>query len=77
MKICFVCSANICRSYVSETLLKHYVQLEKMDIEVISRGVYAQSCFKVPQKITDFLNSKKIQTEKHTATACQRLGRWS
>lgn len=37
-------------------------------MEVFSRGIYAQSYFEVPGKITDFLSSKNIIQPPHTAT---------
>ncbi|MBO4707499.1 MAG: hypothetical protein J5594_02935 [Elusimicrobiaceae bacterium] len=68
-KICFVCHANICRSFSSECFLKDFLcKAGRNDVEVISRGIYAQSYFEVPGKITSFLASKGITQPLHTAT---------
>ena len=68
-KICFVCHANICRSFSAECFLKDFLsKAGRSDIEVISRGIYAQSYFEVPSKITNFLASKDIKQLPHTAT---------
>lgn len=68
-KICFVCHANICRSFSAECFLKDFLsKAGRGDIEIISRGIYAQSYFEVPSKITNFLVSKGITQPSHTAT---------
>ena len=68
-KICFVCHANICRSFSAECFLKDFLsKAGRSDISVISRGIYAQSYFEVPSKITSFLASKGITQPPHTAT---------
>ena len=38
------------------------------DVKVISRGIYVQSYFEVPAKITNFLLLKGIKQPPHTAT---------
>ena len=68
-KICFVCHANICRSFSAECFLKNFLsKAKRSDVKVFSRGIYAQSYFEVPSKITDFLASKGITQPLHTAT---------
>ena len=68
-KLCFVCHANICRSFSAECFLKDFLsKAGRRDIEVISRGIFAQSYFEVPSKITNFLASKGITQPLHTAT---------
>ena len=68
-KICFVCHANICRSFSAECFLKDFLsKTGRGDVQVISRGIYAQSYFEVPTKITNFLLSKGIKQPPHTAT---------
>ena len=68
-KICFVCHANICRSFSAECFLKKFLsETGRAGIDVISRGIYAQSYFEVPSKITNFLASKGIKQPPHTAT---------
>ncbi len=68
-KICFVCHANICRSFSAECFLKDFLlKAGRGDIDVISRGIYAQSYFEVPNKITYFLVSKGLTQPPHIAT---------
>ena len=72
-KICFVCHANICRSFSAECFLQDFLsKAGRSDIDVISRGIYAQSYFEVPSKITNFLASKGIKQPPHTATLLTR-----
>ena len=72
-KICFVCHANICRSFSAECFLKDFLsKAGRKDVEVFSRGIYAQSYFEVPGKITNFLLSKGITQPLHTATLLTR-----
>ena len=72
-KVCFVCHANICRSFSAECFLKDFLlKAGRGDIDVISRGIYAQSYFEVPSKITNFLASKSIKQPPHTATLLTR-----
>lgn len=72
-KICFVCHANICRSFSAECFLIDFLKKAGRDnVDVISRGIYAQSYFEVPSKITDFLASKGIKQPPHTATLLTR-----
>lgn len=71
--ICFVCHANICRSFSAECFLQDFLsKAKRTDIDVISRGIYAQSYFEVPSKITNFLASKGITQPPHTATLLTR-----
>ncbi len=68
-KICFVCHANICRSFSAECFLKDFLfKAGRGDVEVVSRGIFAQSYFEVPSKITNFLASKGIKQPPHIAT---------
>lgn len=67
--ICFVCHANICRSFCAERILDHLSKKKgRTDIKVISRGIYAQHFYAVPSKVTDYLASKGIVQGEHTAT---------
>ena len=71
--ICFVCHANICRSFSAECFLKDFLsKAGRNDVEVISRGIYAQNYFEVPSKITNFLALKGIKQPPHTATLLTR-----
>ena len=67
MKICFICHANICRSFMAQEFLKKLINDDgRKDIEVISRGTYVLSNFSVPQKIKDFLKENNIEYSYHT-----------
>ena len=67
MKICFICHANICRSFISQELLKDLLKKNnKHDIEVISRGLYVLPYVKVPEKIKNFLLKNNIIYNEHT-----------
>lgn len=66
MKICFVCHANVCRSFMAQELLKQKFAQAGFEAEVISRGLYADSYMRVPQKVTDYLKSQNIVLAPHT-----------
>jgi protein-tyrosine-phosphatase len=66
MKICFICSANACRSYVLQVLFNHYASLNNIEATASSAGVFAKRYYEVPQKIKDYLNSKGVQSAPHT-----------
>jgi protein-tyrosine-phosphatase len=69
MKICFICHANICRSFISQELLKKLLADNgRLDVEVISRGTYALPYIEVPQKIKNFLSKNGIIFNGHTPT---------
>ncbi len=69
MKVCFVCYANICRSYLAQELLRKLAaEGGRRDIEVFSRGIFAQSYFTVPAKIKLFLMQCGIEPKEHIPT---------
>ncbi len=69
MKICFVCHANVCRSFMSQEILKQIlIQKGKTDIEVFSRGTFVFSNLRVPDKIKKFLKKNGIEYTSHTPT---------
>ena len=69
MKICFICHANVCRSFMAQEFLKKIVKDNKINnIEVISRGVFAFEDFSIPEKNIDFLLKNDIEYKKHTPT---------
>lgn len=66
MKICFICHANICRSFISQEILKNLLQKDnRTDIEVISRGTYVLDYLTVPDKIQSFLAKNNIAYKSH------------
>jgi len=72
MNICFVCHANVCRSLMAQELLKHFFARRGFNARVISRGLYADSCFPVPQKVIDYLKTQNIVLGPHTPTLLDR-----
>lgn len=69
MKICFICHANICRSFAAERLLKEAVlKAGRTDIEVFSRGLYASPDYVIPEKIKNFLKENGADFENHIST---------
>ena len=68
-KICFICHANICRSFGAECILNNLTAKDNnKEIIAISRGIYAQDFYAVPQKLWDFLKSKGIERIEHKST---------
>ena len=69
MKICFVCHANICRSFGAECILNNLAQKDNnTQVLAISRGIYAQDFYAVPDKLWNFLASKGIGKTEHKST---------
>ena len=64
MKILFICHANICRSFMAQELLRPLLP----DDTVFSRGLYADASYRVPAKVTDFLQKNGIVPPPHTST---------
>lgn len=65
-KICFVCHANICRSFGAECVLNNLAAKDNnKEIIAISRGIYAQDFYTVPDKLWAFLKSKGIEKTEH------------
>ena len=69
MKICFVCHANVCRSFMSQEILKNILAQKGItDIEVFSRGTFVFDNLRVPDKIKKFLKKNGIEYTTHTPT---------
>lgn len=69
MKICFICHANVCRSFMSQEILKNIlIQKGITDIEVFSRGTFVFPGLRVPDKIKNFLKKNNIEYKSHTPT---------
>lgn len=68
-KICFVCHANICRSFGAECIFNNLAKKDNnTQIQAISRGIYAQDFYAVPDKLWAFLASKGIGKIEHKST---------
>ena len=64
MKVLFICHANICRSFMAQELLKKW----RPDLEVFSRGLYADPGYSVPETVYSFLADYQIPRFPHTST---------
>lgn len=68
-RICFVCHANICRSFGAQCILNNLADKDNnKEIVAVSRGIYAQDYYAVPDKMWDFLASKGIKKTDHKST---------
>ena len=68
-KICFICHANICRSFGAQCIFNYLAAKDNnSEIVAISRGIYAQDFYAVPDKLWAFLKSKGIEKTEHKST---------
>ena len=66
MKILFVCTGNVSRSYLAEMLLKDEIRKNRLqDVEVASAGVHAYDGSPADPKMIEFLSAKGIGVEHH------------
>lgn len=66
MKILFVCSGNVSRSFLAEILLTHeLVQLQRDDVHISSAGLLAYPGSPADRQMVDFLLSWGIRAEEH------------
>ena len=71
LKIMFVCTGNICRSAMSEWILKKKIEQDnelKERVEVCSSGVYAENGDKPTYAAIEVMKEMNIDITKHTAT---------
>ena len=64
MKILCICHANICRSLLAQEFLKSFLPGHT----IMSRGLYADPEYEVPQKVKDALAKKHLPFHGHTST---------
>lgn len=43
MKVLFICTGNTCRSAMAEGILRHLAEQRGLDLEIVSRGIYAST----------------------------------
>jgi protein arginine phosphatase len=68
MNILFVCSGNISRSFLAETLMKNEIEQIKTDrISVASAGLHAYPGNLPDRKMTDYLSKMGITAKNHKA----------
>ena len=68
MKIMFICTGNICRSAMAEGMLKKILQEEKMDVEVYSCGIYAETGDEATYNAIDAMKEYDVDITSHKAT---------
>lgn len=64
MKLLCICHANICRSFMAQEFLKQLLP----QVDVFSRGLYADPTYQVPYKVLQALQAHQINVTGHTAT---------
>lgn len=73
MNICFICHANICRSFAAERLFNALAaKAGRNDIKAFSRGVYASPAYEIPSKIKKFLEDNGASWQNHCSTLLGR-----
>lgn len=73
MNICFICHANICRSFAAEKLFNALSEKNgKSNLKAFSRGVYASPAYEIPLKIKKFLEDNGASWQGHCSTLLGR-----
>ncbi len=68
MKIMFICTGNICRSAMAEGMLKKMLQEEKIEAEICSCGIYAETGDEVTYNAIDAMKDYDVDITSHKAT---------
>ncbi|MFC1798832.1 low molecular weight protein arginine phosphatase [Thermodesulfobacteriota bacterium] len=69
MKILFVCTANISRSFLAEKLMQHEIELRQLTgVFVKSAGVYANPGSLPDPKMVAYLNQNQIVASDHASS---------
>ncbi|MBR1979680.1 hypothetical protein [Candidatus Proelusimicrobium excrementi] len=73
MNICFICHANICRSFAAERLFNALAEKNgKSNLKAFSRGVYASPAYEIPSKIKKILEDNGASWQGHCSTLLGR-----
>lgn len=64
MKVLFICHANICRSFMAQEFFKQLLP----QVQVFSRGFYANPAYQVPPKVKEALAAHQIAFAGHIST---------
>lgn len=68
MKIMFICTGNICRSAMAEGMLKKMLQEEKIEAEICSCGIYAETGDEPTYNAIDAMKDYDVNITSHKAT---------
>jgi protein-tyrosine phosphatase len=73
MKILFVCTANISRSFLAEKLMQHQIEQRRIDgVEVKSAGVYATPGGPPDPVMLEYLAQNDVPVTGHASRRIQR-----
>ena len=73
MNILFVCSANICRSFLAEMLSKDEIEARNMEnIAVASAGLFAQPGTPPDQEMVKYLQEMGIPSNEHLSRKLEK-----
>ena len=68
MKVMFICTGNICRSAMAEGMLKKMAQEEKIEAEICSCGIYAETGDEATYNAIDAMKDYDVDITSHKAT---------
>ena len=73
MNILFVCSANVCRSFLAEMLTRYEVEERHMeDISIASAGLFAESGYPPDPQMVDYLSEIGIPISEHQSKKLEK-----
>ena len=67
-KIMFVCTGNICRSAMAHSLMKKIVDEEKLNLEIFSSGLYAETGDGATYNAIEAMKVYGVDLSNHRAT---------
>lgn len=73
MKIIFICTGNTCRSAMAEGLAKKIVEEQKLDFEIYSAGIYAQSGEHASYNSVAIMKEYDVDIALHQATSIEEV----
>ena len=68
MKIMFICTGNICRSAMAEGMLRKMLQEKKIEAEIYSCGIYAETGDEPTYNAIDAMKDYDVNITSHKAT---------